>query len=94
MITYLNFYLDNAWVLADDTNSDKKIGEPLKTIKVPNTDHINILKLEKEFDLKRQDYFNSVYRIEGTNKYIIYFADVVFMEHLKQHFRETPSIKK
>jgi hypothetical protein len=94
LINYYNYYLDNAYFIADDEKSDKKVGEVPLSVKVADVNNINILKLEHEQGLKPQLYFTTIYKIEGTQKYLCYYSSEVFKEHVEQYYRELLSGKK
>jgi hypothetical protein len=82
------YYLDNAFFISD-TPLSKDGSEPtdLPTVRIVDLQRINILQLEKEQpQLKRDFYEEAIYKIEGTNKYLVYYAGQDFIEKLKAHF--------
>jgi hypothetical protein len=74
------FYLDNAYFIVDESpTKDNSAGE-YPTVRIPDLARINILQLEKEQLLKRDYYSESIYRIEGTTKYLVYHSGRNFIE--------------
>ncbi len=74
------FYLDNAFIIANEPPTKDGTAGDFPTVNIPDLAHINILQLEKEQDLKRDYYVESIYRIAGTNKYLVYHSGRHFIE--------------
>jgi hypothetical protein len=86
------FYLDNAYIIVSEPPTKDGTAGDFPTVKIPDLAHINILQLEKEQDLKRNFYVESIYRIEGTTKYLVYQSGRNFVEAFNA-FREGLKIK-
>ncbi len=86
------FYLDNAYIIVKEppTKDGSEGGYP--TVRIPNLSNLNILQLEKEQDLKRDYYTESIYRIEGTTQYLVYHSGRDFIEAFNA-FRSQLKIK-
>lgn len=82
LIKRWNFYLDNAFFISDSPLSKKRKDDSYPSVSIPNIDHINILQLESEQSLKHEFYTETVYKIEGTKKYLIYLAGKDFVDKL------------
>ncbi|MEM6967526.1 MAG: hypothetical protein AAF573_22370 [Bacteroidota bacterium] len=81
----LNFYLDNAFYLADYPT---KKGDPdYPIIEISDTENLNILKLEQEQKLTRDFEKQVVYKIKGTNKILVYISGKAFNKKLNEHLR-------
>jgi hypothetical protein len=74
------FYLDNAYIIVSEPPTKDGSAGDFPTVRIPDLAHINILQLEKEQDLKRDYYTESIYRIEGTTKYLVYHSGRNFIE--------------
>jgi hypothetical protein len=74
------FYLDNAYFIANEPPTKDGSEGDFPTVKIPDLAHINILQLEQTQDLKRDYYTESIYRIEGTTKYLVYHSGRNFIE--------------
>ena len=84
-----HFYLDNAFVIADNSLSKTHDGDkPYPSVSIPDLTHINILKLEQEQHIKNAYYTEVIYKIQGTDKYLVYIAGRHFMEKLNEYFRK------
>jgi hypothetical protein len=86
------FYLDNAYIIVSESPTKDGSAGDFPTVKIPDLAHINILQLEKEQDLKRDFNTESIYRIEGTTKYLVYHSGRNFVEAFNA-FREELKIK-
>jgi hypothetical protein len=82
------FYLDNAYIVVNEAPTKDGAEGDFPTVKIPDLAHINILQLEKEQDLKRDYYTESIYRIEGTTKYLVYHSGRNFIEAFNAFRRE------
>lgn len=75
------FYLDNAFFISDSPLSkDETDIESYPSVKIENLNQVNIFQLEQEQDLKRDYYTETIYRIAGTKKYLVYYAGRDFIE--------------
>ncbi len=80
-----NFYLDNAFVIADWSPEKGDIAA-LPVVKIADPAHVNILVLENEQHLAR-DWERSVfYRVNHSNQVLIYLPGKVFMEKFTSLF--------
>ena len=70
------FYLDNAWHLAE--YPAEKLTPETPTIHIVDLEHINILAVEATENTKMQWNKQSVYRIAGTNKVLVYESGQAF----------------
>ncbi len=82
----LNFYLDHAFIITDQ--NEKKPTELSGNVTIQDLENFNILKLEKEQDLKRSWDKISAYKIEGTNKLLVYHAGRNFNRDFQKHYRK------
>ena len=82
------FYLDNAYFISDSPQTKDGSEGNFPTVKIADLTHINILQLEKEQNLKRDYYTESIYRIEGTTKYLVYHSGQRFIEAFNAFRRE------
>jgi hypothetical protein len=87
------FYLDNAYIIANEPPTKDGSEGDFPTVRIPDLAHINILQLEKEQDLKRDFYVEAIYRIAGTNKYLVYHSGRNFIEAFNAFRRELNLIK-
>jgi hypothetical protein len=79
------FYLDNAFYITDAlVNKDGKTVD-YPSVFIPVLEQINILKLEQEHQIKRDYYKETIFKIEGTNKYLVYLSGKNFLERLNQY---------
>ncbi len=88
--TYLlqrwTFYLDNAFYVTDALVSKDGAVVDYPSVSVPDVVHINILKLEQEQkQLKRDFYVETIYKIAGTNKYLVYHSGKNFVARLNEY---------
>ena len=82
LINRWNFYLDNAFFITDDVPG--KNGD-YKTVHIENLEDFNILKIEKEQKLERAWDVPTIYKIENTEKLLVYYSGKEFNERLKAH---------
>ena len=82
------FYLDNAFIISDNPQTKDGSEGDFPSVKITDLAHINILQLEKEQNLKRDYYTESIYRIEGTTKYLVYHSGQRFIEAFNAFRRE------
>lgn len=87
-----NFYLDHAWYITDLPN--EKDSESYTFISIADLDKVNILLLEKEQNLKKDWNKQQVYKIENTNKVLVYYAGKEFTKKLNEHLNRTHSSSK
>jgi len=85
LIKRWNFYLDNAFYITDE-NKDKVVTD--QSITIDDLDKVNILKLEKEQKMTRSWDLPMAYRIENTNKLLIYYSGKSFNKKLKAHLKQ------
>jgi hypothetical protein len=83
------FYLDNAFFISDNPQTKDGSEGDFPSVKIPDLAHINILQLEKEQNLKRDFYTESIYRIEGTTQYLVYHSGQRFIEAFNAFRRES-----
>jgi hypothetical protein len=83
-----HFYLNNAFFISDSSLSkdDKQVIYP--TVLISDLVNINILKLEKEQDLKHDFYTETIYKIEGTSQFLVYLAGRDFIEKFNAHLKK------
>jgi hypothetical protein len=79
------FYLDNAFYVTDGPVSKNGVAVNYPSVSVPDLANINILQLEQEQKMKRDFYAETVYQIEGTNKFLIYHSGRNFVERLNKY---------
>ena len=82
------FYLDNAFIISDSPQTKDGSEGDFPSVKITDLAHINILQLEKEQNLKRDFYTESIYRIDGTTKYLVYHSGQRFIEAFNAFRRE------
>jgi hypothetical protein len=83
-----HFYLDHAFFISDSPlTKDGKV-EAYPSVLIADLSHINILKLEKEQDLKHDFYTETIYRIEGTSQFLVYLSGKDFVEKFNAHWKE------
>jgi hypothetical protein len=85
LIKRWNFYLDNAFLIADEVKG-KEADYP--TVTISDFDNINILLLEKEQKLQRDWDIPVIYKIRGTDKILVYHAGKDFTKSLKEYLGE------
>ena len=82
------FYLDNAYIIAQEPPTKDGSEGDFPTVRIPDLKNINILQLEKEQKLTRDYYTESIYRIEGTTQYLVYYSGRDFIEAFNAFRRE------
>ena len=87
LIQRWTFYLDNAFFISDNSLSKQGNDEDYPSVSIPNLEHLNILKLEAEQDLKHDFYTETIYKIKGTQKYLVYYSGKDFVEKLNAHIK-------
>ena len=85
LIKRWNFYLDNAYLIADEIQ-EKKNDYP--SVSISNMENINILLLEKEQKLQRDWEIPVIYKIRNTDKILVYYAGKDFTKSLKEYLGE------
>jgi hypothetical protein len=83
-----NFYLDNAFFISDNDLSKRGIEKEYPSVTIPDLTKINILKIERDQDLKHDFYTETIFKIEGTNKYLVYYPGRDFVEKFNTHLKE------
>lgn len=81
------FYLDNAFFISDNALEKSKAQGEYPSVQIANLDKINILQIEKEQGLKHDFYTETIYKIAGTDKYLIYLAGRDFVEKFNTHMK-------
>jgi len=80
-----NYYLDHAWYLTDYPHGKGKLDFPV--VHIDDLEKINILQLEKEQHLQRDWRKRMKYRIEGTDKVLVYYSGEEFVQKLNQQLK-------
>ena len=88
------FYLDHAFFISESSLSKNEELESYPSVKIDDLEHINILKLEQEQPLKRDYYAETIYKIEGTNKYLVYYSGRDFIQKLNDYLSKDNGLKK
>jgi hypothetical protein len=83
-----NFYLDNAFFIADNDLSKKGNTKGYPSVIIPDLKNINIMKIEREQDLRHDFYTETIFKIEGTDKYLVYYPGRDFVEKLNEHLKQ------
>jgi hypothetical protein len=83
LIRRWNFYLDNAFIITDFPAKKGNIGD-LKTVQIPNISNFNIFTIEKTQKLGRDWNKPVFYRINQTDKVLMYFSGKDFMKKFNQ----------
>ena len=87
LINRWTFYLDHAYFISDSPLAkDGAAAESYPSVNVTDLAKINILKLEKEQDLKRAYHTETIYKIAGTEKYLVYYAGRDFIERFNHYW--------
>ena len=73
LIRRWNFYLDHACMVTDFP-AEKGDLQALPLVIIPDPTHFNSLKLEKEQRLSHHWNTSTLYRIEGTQKGLMYYS--------------------
>lgn len=87
LIQRWNFYLDHAWYITD-APKEKQL-EMTGSVQIADVDNVNILKLEREQAIRKDLKKRNIYKIEGTNKVLVYYPGQHFMKQLNQHLERT-----
>jgi hypothetical protein len=82
-----HFYLDHAFIISDIPLAKEGKMESYPSVLIPDLSKINILKLEKEQDLKHDFYTETIYKIEGTNQFLVYLSGREFIEKFNAHWK-------
>jgi hypothetical protein len=82
-----HFYLDNAYFISDSPLS-KNDKEDYPSVSIADLSKINILKLEKEQNLKHDYFIETIYKIEGTQKFLVYYSGRDFIEKFNTHWND------
>ncbi len=85
LIKRWNFYLDHAYIITDEVTGKEA---NYKTIQIEDLANINILKVEKEQKLERAWDVPTIYKIEHTNKLLIFYSGKDFNKKLKEHLNQ------
>ena len=88
------FYLDNAFFISESSLSKSAEEDNYPSVKIEDLQHINILKLEQEQPLKRDYFAEAIYKITGTNKYLVYYSGRDFIQKLNDYLSEDNGLKK
>lgn len=88
------FYLDNAYFISETSLSKSGAEDNYPSVNIPDLEHINILKLEQEQSLKRDYYAETIYKIKGTSKYLVYYSGRAFIEKLNDYLSKDNGLKK
>jgi hypothetical protein len=86
-----HFYLDNAFIISDSPLSKDGTSEAYPSVLIADLSNINILKLEKEQDLKHDFYTETIYKIEGTSQFLVYLSGKAFLEKFNAHWNKLNS---
>jgi len=78
-----SFYLDNAFYITDFPKGKENADAP--EVVIDDLEKINILLLEKDQRLTRDFKKRNVYKIQGTQKALIYFSGEEFNQKLNEH---------
>ena len=79
------FYLDNAYYITDFPIQKGTPNYP--KIEIDDLDNLNILLLEKNQNLKKNFDEKTFYRIEGTNKILVFYSGKEFNVKLNQYLQ-------
>ena len=83
-----HFYLDNAYIIADNSLSKKENDDKdYPSVSIPDLKRVNILKLEQEQHIKNDFNTEVIYKIQGTDKFLVYIAGRNFMEKLNDYMK-------
>ncbi len=88
LIKRWNFYLDNAFFISDNPLSKDSDVKSYPSVSVDNVEHINILKLESEQNLKHDFYLETIYKIKNTDKYLVYLPGKDFVDKLNAYLKK------
>ncbi len=82
------YYLDNAYYVSDAIVSKDGVPVDYPSVTIPDLARLNILKLETEQNIKRDYFVERIYKIRGTNKFLVYHSGRNFIESLNAHLSE------
>jgi hypothetical protein len=82
-----HFYLDHAFFISDNALAKEGKEETYPSVLIDNLSSINILKLEKEQNLKHDFYTETIYKIEGTSQFLVYLSGKDFIEKFNAHWK-------
>jgi hypothetical protein len=88
-----HFYLDHAFIISNSSNEKVDGLETYPPVLIADLSNINILKLEKEQDLKHDFYTETIYKIEGTSQFLVYLSGKDFLEKFNAHWKELKVIR-
>jgi hypothetical protein len=80
-LQYYNFFLDNIYEIKE-LPKGKTSSYP--TVAIPNLNHINILKLINDLELKRDYNSPTVYSIANTNKLLVIISEKEFVKKFNE----------
>jgi hypothetical protein len=83
LIRRWNFYLDNAFIITDFPSKKGNIND-LKIVQIPNISFFNIFIIEKTQKLGRDWDKPVFYRINQSDKVLMYYAGKDFMKKFNQ----------
>jgi hypothetical protein len=81
------FYLDHSFIISDSPLTKEGRADSYPSVLIPDLSNINILKLEKEQDLKHDFYTETIYKIEGTTQFLVYLPGREFIEKFNAHWK-------
>jgi len=84
LLARMNFYLDNAFLITDQSN--EKASDIQNEVSIPDLSNFNILRLEKEQDLKRSMNKISVYKIKDTDKLLVFHSERNFNKEFLKYY--------
>lgn len=82
-----SFYLDNAFYISESPS--KKDNPEFPIIEIDNIEDFNILLLEKNQTLLRDFDKQTVYKIKGSDKILVYYSGKKFNQKLREHLRKS-----
>lgn len=88
------FYLDHAFFISESSLSKTEKDEKYPSVVIADLQNINILKLEQEQQLVRDYYSEKIYKIKGTNKYLVYYSGRDFIQKLNEYLSKDNGLKK
>ena len=78
-----NFYLDNSWYLT--TLPPEKAEADYPSIRIGDLDNINIFLVERKFQLQRDWNKQVIYKIENSDKALVFIPGKEFTRKLNEH---------
>lgn len=82
------YYLDHAYYVTDAIVSKDGVPTNYPSVSVSDLAHLNILKLETEQKLTRDYYVETIYKIKGTDKFLVYHSGRNFIESLNEYLKK------